>query len=73
MWLPAGPHPVCASGSAPHTPQDVETETLSIVSDGFFKYPVIIDGRNFATRFGFEPERSLETIFRYYRESRYQS
>jgi len=39
----------------------------------FFKYPVIIDGRNFATRFGFEPERSLETIFRYYRESRYQS
>ena len=39
----------------------------------FFKYPVIIDGRNFATRFGFEPERSLETIFRYYRELRYQS
>ncbi|TDT41412.1 UDP-glucose 4-epimerase [Halospina denitrificans] len=39
----------------------------------FFKYPVIIDGRNFSTRFGFEPERSLDSIFRYYRELRYQS
>lgn len=39
----------------------------------FFKYPVIIDGRSFATSFGFEPERSLEAIFRYYRELRYDS
>ncbi len=36
----------------------------------FFKYPVIIDGRNFARTFGFEPRRSLDTIFRYYRENR---
>ncbi|MEQ6885029.1 SDR family oxidoreductase [Salicola sp. Rm-C-2C1-2] len=39
----------------------------------FFKYPVIIDGRQFAHRFQFEPGRQLETIFRYYRELRYQS
>jgi len=39
----------------------------------FFKYPVIIDGRGFANQFNFEPERSLETIFRYYRELRYRS
>ena len=37
----------------------------------FFKYPVVIDGRAFARTFDFEPRRSLETIFRYYRENRH--
>jgi UDP-glucose 4-epimerase len=33
----------------------------------FFRYPVIIDGRNFAGTFGWEPRHSLRDIFAYYR------
>jgi UDP-glucose 4-epimerase len=33
----------------------------------YFKYPVIIDGRLFAERFGFKPRRTLREIFEYYR------
>lgn len=36
----------------------------------FFKYPVVIDGRTFEKKFGFEPKRPLREIFRYYRENK---
>jgi len=36
----------------------------------FFKYPVVIDGRNFAREFGFKPKRPLKEIFRYYRNNK---
>jgi len=36
----------------------------------FFKYPVVIDGRTFEKRFEFRPARSLQDIFRYYRENK---
>lgn len=36
----------------------------------FFKYPVVIDGRTFESRFGFKPRRPLREIFRYYRENK---
>ncbi|MFV8571108.1 SDR family oxidoreductase [Marinobacter sp. SBS5] len=34
----------------------------------FFKYPVVIDGRNFSKEFNFTPKRSLTEIFDYYRD-----
>ena len=34
----------------------------------FFKYPVIIDGSEFATTFGFKPKIGLDRIFKQYRE-----
>lgn len=37
----------------------------------FFKYPVIIDGRVFSREFDFQPSRSLEEIFYYYRENKH--
>ena len=36
----------------------------------FFKYPVVIDGRAFVNEFGFEPNRPLKEIFRFYRENK---
>jgi UDP-glucose 4-epimerase len=36
----------------------------------FFKYPVVIDGRAFVNEFGFEPQRPLQEIFRFYRENK---
>ena len=36
----------------------------------YFKYPVVIDGRTFETRFGFATKRPLREIFRYYRENK---
>lgn len=36
----------------------------------FFKYPVVIDGRAFATEFGFKPKRPLKEIFRFYRDNK---
>jgi UDP-glucose 4-epimerase len=36
----------------------------------FFKYPVVIDGRAFASEFGFTPKRPLKEIFRFYRENK---
>ncbi|WP_372966437.1 SDR family oxidoreductase [Marinobacter sp.] len=36
----------------------------------FFKYPVIIDGRNFAREFNFNPKHSLQEIFNYYRDNK---
>lgn len=37
---------------------------------GFFKYPVVIDGRAFAKEFGFTPKRPLKEIFRFYRHNK---
>lgn len=37
---------------------------------GFFKYPVVIDGRAFAKEFGFRPKRPLKEIFRFYRDNK---
>lgn len=36
----------------------------------FFKYPVVIDGRNFAKEFNFTPKRPLKEIFSYYRDNK---
>lgn len=36
----------------------------------FFKYPVIIDGRNFEKTFAFTPKISLKEIFRYYSQTK---
>lgn len=36
----------------------------------YLKYPVIIDGRLFATTFGWQPQRDLDSIFRHYREAK---
>lgn len=36
----------------------------------FFKYPVVIDGRVFAKEFGFQPQRPLKEIFRFYRDNK---
>ncbi|GGC72725.1 SDR family oxidoreductase [Marinobacter halophilus] len=37
---------------------------------GFFKYPVIIDGRAFANEFEFMPKRPLKEIFYYYKNNK---
>lgn len=37
---------------------------------GFFKYPVVIDGRAFVNEFGFQPKRPLKEIFRFYRDNK---
>jgi UDP-glucose 4-epimerase len=34
----------------------------------YFKYPVILDNRSFKKHFGFQPRKTLQDIFRYYRE-----
>lgn len=36
----------------------------------FFKYPVVIDGRLFRDTFGWQPRRSLNDIFSYYRRQK---
>ena len=36
----------------------------------YFKYPVIIDGRNFRETFGWKPRRNLNDIFSYYRKNK---
>ncbi|MAL99355.1 MAG: NAD-dependent epimerase [Alteromonadaceae bacterium] len=37
----------------------------------YFKYPVVIDGRTFEKKFNFTPKRSLQEIFRFYRENKH--
>jgi UDP-glucose 4-epimerase len=36
----------------------------------YYKYPVVIDGRSFSEKFGFEPLRTLDDIFSYYRDKK---
>ena len=36
----------------------------------YYKYPVVIDGRLFSKTFGFEPMRTLDDIFSYYRDKK---
>jgi UDP-glucose 4-epimerase len=36
----------------------------------YFKYPVVIDGRQFRETFGWQPRRSLNDIFGYYRKQK---
>ena len=37
---------------------------------GFFKYPVVIDGRAFENEFGFAPKRPLKEIFHFYKNNK---
>lgn len=36
----------------------------------FFKYPVVMDGRAFASEFGFQPKRPLKEMFRFYQDNK---